>query len=159
VTYFDTPHSNYERIDCSSDSSVASGGGTETMQLKPDVGFIYTVKRIALYIPDPAGSSANSHKLLCRTGASSTAGVGSVNAVFYLSSNTGSSMKTQYGAFDATSEYPSGATQQHEIIAGETGLMASNDQPIDFVYTNDTDVNQTATKHIYVWVEKVPEMS
>ena len=79
--------------------------------------------------------------------------------IFYLSSNTGSAIKTASNSFDATSETPSGTAQQFDIIAGKIPLIASNQYKLIFNYTNNTDVNQTGTRLLKILVKEYPEGS
>jgi len=139
-------------IDLTTDSSVASGGGTDTVTLQPDEGYIYKVRSIFIDIPDPAGSGANNHVLSCLLGGETA----STYKHFFIASDFGNDI-TVYGmnGFIGTSESPSGASEQHSIIYHD--LICSNSYPLDLLYKNNTDVNQTGTRTVKFLVEEIPE--
>lgn len=134
-------------VDLSATATIAPAG-TETNDLKPDVGFIYIVRYVYVRIPDPVGSGAGDHTIeLTNTGF----GTAQAKAVAAF----GNTIWIRYDALEgSSSELPSGVTQQQGILQN---LIASNSLPIEFKYTNGTDVNQTGTRAINVLVEKIRE--
>lgn len=139
-------------IDLSDDTQVNSGGGTNTQTLQPPNGKIYQVIDIYMHIPDPVGSSANAH----------TMDVSFQNCYLnenlaYISANTGTAMYISNSGFVGTSEQPSNAREQY--LFAHHSLFCSYDQPINFLYTNNTDANQTGTRRLEIFVKEYNEMS
>jgi len=140
-----------KKIDLSDDTTVTSGGGTNTQTLQPPQGLIYKICRLMIYIPDPAGSAANDHILSAEWDNSITL---QAQALFYLKASFGNPILTSYGSFQANStEAPGAATQQDNMITGISHNYATYDYPITFDYTNNTDVNQTGTRSLIIYVE------
>jgi hypothetical protein len=141
-----------EMVDLTDDTQVNSGGGTDTQSLQPDAGYVYEVVDIYAYIPDPVGSTANSHKLAISMQNCTTA-----ENIATIISATGNYIAISCSGFvGSTSEQPSNHREQFLIKQGGL-LFASNSQPLDFKYTNSTDANQTGTRRIEVWVKKYRE--
>jgi len=43
------------------------------------------------------------------------------------------------------------------LLLSSGNIICSNDYPISFEYTNDTDANQTGTRTLKILVEEIPE--
>lgn len=136
-----------EMIDLTTSTSVASSGGVEYLDLQPDIGYVYEVVFLKISIPDPVGSGSGTHRL--------TGGYWDGSAhwgMFYVQSNTGTAITSAESGFVGTSEQPATAADQFNIISGQI-IVASNSEPFRFRYLNSTDVNQTGSKTIKVWVK------
>jgi len=140
-------------IDLSDNTVVTSGGGTNTQTLQPPAGKIYQVIQIEYSVATPPGSSANTHDLVIQY-QSSTVAIATLSTAFsksiYISGAT-----TPYEFF-ADSEDPSAASQQFKICS--EAIWCSNSLPVDFIYTNDTDANQTGTRTLIIYVKEYNEM-
>lgn len=142
---------NFAFIDLTTSTTVASGGGVEYMDLKPDIGFTYEVIFFKVQIPDPSGSGSGTHRL------SGGYWDGSAfRGMFYIQSNTGTAIETAESGFVGTAEQPATPTDQFQIISKQL-ISASNSNPFRFRYINSTDVNQTGDKLVQVWVKKFRE--
>lgn len=132
-------------IDLSDDTTVASGGGTNTQTLQPPDGQIYKIKGLKIFIPDPSGSTSNDHSLEIQNI--------NLNEIYIsATSNTGSAIQIRpYAGITSTSKRPSEIEQQYPMIFEY--MLCNNTNYIEFVYVNNTDVNQTGTREIYVIVE------
>jgi len=142
-------------IDLSDNTSVASSGGTNKQTLQPDPGKIYEVCKIWYVASDPAGSSAGSHKIECHY---ETTG-DTYNGVFRIAGNTGSGIYTRFGGFVGDSEEAPSTEATQQLYIGSCNLVCSNTYPLNFTYTNSTDVNQTATRTLKILVKEYNEMS
>lgn len=140
--------SKLKLIDLSTNDTVASGGGTDDVLLQPSSGYIYRVNNIYLLIPDPSGSTSGTHQVFVRT-------EGGETYFAKIKSATGGNVAINYLAFEGDiEERPTGATEQLAIIQN---LIASNDFPLEFAYTNSTDANQTGNRQLNILVEEIPE--
>ena len=142
-------------VDLSDDTQVNSGGGTDTQTLQPPTGKIYELVKLVLHIPDPVGSTANSHEIIGYY----DMGHASVyrEGIFRCVATTGNDIETAYNELNADSvEGPSNAREQYKIINGP--LYASNTYAIKFKYDNDTDANQTGTRTILCLVKEYDEV-
>ena len=137
-----------EIIDISDDTQVNAAADI-TNQLKPPVGFIYEIVQVYISIPDPVGSAAGTHTLACTS-------FGMGGPAFTGTATTGNVIRYRWWALAAdSSEAPSGATQQADILM--SNIYASNSIPLDLKYTNSTDVNQTGTRTMEFLVKKYRE--
>jgi len=153
LAYNHNPNYKIDEIDLSDNTSVAATG-TNTQVLQPPVGKFYKIKWISYSAPDPAGSSAGTHKLDC----SYDAIYDDTKRIFQIVSTTGNSVLIYTGAFVGdSSETPSAAASQLLLITD--GLVVTNAHPICFRYTNSTDVAQAANRELYIMVEIHNEVS
>lgn len=138
-----------EIFDLSDDTSVSSAGGTNTQTLQAPTGFIYQVIDIGYSAPDPAGSGSGSHKLTFKYRTAQD-DLGYVNSAF------GNAVGISNNGFEgSTSEYPASATDQ--LLLMRSYVYVSNLVPIDFLYTNSTNVAQAGTRALKIVVKKFPE--
>jgi len=140
-----------ELIDLSDNTQVASAGGTNTQSLQPTAGFIYMVENINMNIPAPAGASANDHTMDIGYQGSDDDGL------LRITSNFNATMQMARYAISGTTVLPSNATVQGTVLSSHR-WVCSNDLPIDFLYTNDTDANQTGTRTLIIAVRKYQEL-
>jgi hypothetical protein len=145
-----TNKSKLKLIDLSDNTSVASSGGTDTQTLQPNSGYIYKIVNMLVVIPAIAAASG-AHTLSFKS-QNTTSGYN----IIKLSGTDGAVMRIYQGNFYADSESPSGASEQFLLIHGGL-LMASNDEPIDIIYKNSSDTNQTGTRTLEILVEEIPE--
>jgi hypothetical protein len=137
-------------IDLTNDDSVASGGGINTQNLRPNQGYIYQIIGIEGNHPDPVGSTAGTHSLAIRR----DDGTNFFNIAF-ISANTGTDIEIQRNGFIGTAETPSNITEQYDLIYKT--LFCNYTNYISFRYTNSTDVNQTGTRTLKIWVKEFKE--
>ena len=138
-----------EWIDLDDDTQVNSGGATNIQQLKPPVGYTYEVRWIEYAANDPVGSGSGTHKVQYRID-------GQTYYVIQISANSGTNLSISGSGFAGTSDTPSAVATQYEFMT-KSILIASNEIPINVVYTNSTDVNQTATRKCRFLVKKYRE--
>jgi len=135
-----------KEIDLSDDTSVDASGGTNTQSLTPPIGQIYKVVDLLITINTPGGTSTGSHKLQCNH-------LDATYFIFSLTAAHDAAMQAYGGQFIAGSnETPSSINQQF-VLMHEGVIVASNASPVDFVYTNSTDVAQTTTRTLKLIVE------
>lgn len=148
--YFVDNNFKLKLVDLTNDDSVASGGGTNTQTLQAEAGYVYEVIFINVYIPKVG--TANTHNLRIYYQNITN------DSLLYCSSTFNADISIgrngiQFAGDD--SELPANAREQFNIH--NKMLYASNTQPIDFLYTNSTDVNQTGTRTIEVMVKEYKE--
>jgi len=133
-------------IDLSDDTTVSAAGGTDTQTLQPPKGQIYQIIQFDIEIPDPVGSTANNHKFNVKY-QNMTDG-----DITFCNSNTGSDIKWNAYGWIGTTEVPGSDNEQFDLIHGGQ-IWASYDQPVDFVYVNLTDADQTGTRRLEIMVK------
>lgn len=138
-----------EVITLTDDTTITHAPTTQTLQLKPDVGFVYEVLDIGYQAPDPVGSGAGTHQLYISYN-------GAFNDMARIKATTGNAVWIAITGFDGdSSEVPSAIGDQYDIMHNR--LHASNSVPIDFAYTNSTDVDQSGTRTLIIVVKKYRE--
>lgn len=140
-----------EYIDLSDDTQVNSGGAASLKELKPPDGFIYEVIDIRCLIPDPDGggaSTSGTHNLDFRF-------QDNVSKLARVVGNFGTDIKIDYEGFQGDTESPGASATQFQLI--HQWLCASNSEPLQINYINNTDKHQTATRILQFWVKKRPE--
>lgn len=141
------PYFKLKLIDLSTSATVASGGGSDTIALQPNSGYIYQVINCIIVVP--AVGTANTHLIEIRTGLGTS---GNYDQLYAKSTFAAEINIGRYGTVTANdTELPSGDAAQQNIILG--GLWGNYDYPIDIKYTNSTDVNQTGTR-TYIFLVK-----
>lgn len=136
-----------ELIDLSDDTTVAHAPTAITNTLQPPVGFVYEVVNIDYNAPAPVGDSAGTHKVTVEYDGTSLA---------LINGNHSTTIKIYQAGFSGdVGEIPGIVDDQLRIM--REWLVASYDNPIDFVYTNSTDADQTGTRVLRVWVKKYRE--
>jgi len=150
MTVTHNPFFKLKLIDLSDDTQVNSGGGINTQTLQPAAGFCYQIVKIFVDIPDPVGSAANDHRLYV----GNTTNLDN-NAFFSIVSGTGTDITINEYGLGGTTEVPANIAQQQELIYFL--LYCNHDNPIEFLYINNTDVNQTGTRTIKVLVKEYKE--
>lgn len=130
-------------------ADAVAAAGEDIIQLKPDVGFLYEVIGLMARIPDPVGSGAGDHQLeIFRNGREHAN-----DEYITITSNTGVDIVIRDSVgFQGTTEAPSATAQQYDMM--HSVMWASNANPLDFKYDNDTDVEQSGTRNIMVYVKK-----
>jgi len=146
------PYFKLKKVDLSTTSAVASGGGTDTIQLQPSTGYIYNIVAMDVYVPAPAGATANTHVMNVMWGNGSSTRLN----YFQNSCNFGTAMYIGiYGLMIGDTEQPSGDGNQMDVVYGR--MWANNTNPINFEYTNNTDANQTGTREYIFLVKEYKE--
>ncbi len=138
-----------ELIDLTDDTLVAHAPTNFTNALQPPSGCIYKIVGLKIDIPIPVGGSAGTHSL----------------TVVHELTDTFQHMYVS-SAFDTTiyfqmSEGLGGTTKKPvypNVLHVLNTLYANHDNPINFVYTNASDADQTGTRIIKVLVKKYREM-
>jgi hypothetical protein len=127
-------------------STQVNAGADNTISIEPDPGYIYQIISIYYKAVDPVGSTAGTHDVEIR----SESGYCSYALV---KANTGSDVAIIRGVFygDST-EAPSGTAEQFKICQGQ--IWIGNGESLDFIYSNDTDANQTGTRNLRLLVKK-----
>ena len=138
-----------EILDIDDDTTVTHAPTSITNALTPPPGFVYEILSLSVSIPDPAGSAAGTHSLLIQP-----AGAASNQRIFKIDANTGSTIVCKYNQWTATTVNPGAAAQQFTQLSA---CIASFDVPLNFVYTNSTDVDQAGTRAIQMLVKKYRE--
>jgi len=137
----------------SDNTTVAHAPTTDVQTLQPESGKVWELIKIWIYIPDPVGSSAGSHKITAYYDSSYV----SQSGIFSMTSNTGSAILTAWMAFSCTTALPSASTLTYYITNG-WHFYCSNDNPIYFAYTNSTDVDQTGNRILKILVKEYNEV-
>ena len=141
-------------VDLTSTTDVASMG-TGVYTLQPTEGYIWKIKLVNVYIPDPAGSGAGATEFQLKAkNAADCASTGS-NYLIYIASDFGTATQIGYNQLvTGTSKVPGAASDQMTML---TSLIVSHAHPMEIRYYNGTDVNQAADIEIIFWVEETPE--
>jgi hypothetical protein len=148
------PYFKLKLIDLSDNTTVASGGGTNTQTLQADVGFIYEIVKFWINIPDAVGSTANTHTLDVYFDASFTG----QSRFLRMVSTSGNAILTLNQIFSAdSSEIPSGSDEQFDLLNGIAKTYVNNTNTLKFLYTNGLDANQTGTRTIKILVKEYKE--
>ena len=134
-------------IDLSDDTTIAPAG-TNTQQLQPPVGQCYKLLHTEVNIPDPSGSTTGDHELRCFQNGQGE----STSAYWRALSNTGNTINTNTMGWGVDSESPANARDMFMVLGNLIECWATYDNPLDYKYTNDTDVNQTGTRTIKILV-------
>jgi hypothetical protein len=151
MTVTHNPFFKLKLIDLTNDDTVASGGGTNTQTLRPDKGKIYVICSVAYEAPAIALATGE-HKLEINI----TNGTlldeygqitGTDGATFLINSKAG---------FIGSTEAPSGLDEQLDFIRRQQFLV-NYDNYITFVYTNNSDTNQTGTRTLWLLVKEYKE--
>ena len=138
-----------------SDNTTVAAAGNNTQTLQPRKGYIYKVYNISYHVADPSGSTSGAHTLVVQ-GKAGTFASGAAYIV-YISSNTGSGISVGYNVpMSFTTQNPSTNT---EFRVQVQSMRASYDHPLNFKYTNGTDVSQTGNRELHIWVEEVPSVA
>lgn len=135
-----------------SDNTQVNATATNDQILTPNAGYLYRIRNIFYNAPDPSGSSSGTHQL----------DISQYDGAAYkdflqTKANTGTTCTIQYTSLRSSTNLPTDAAAQAKIITD--GIIASNSYPVRFRYTNSTDVNQTGTRYLYVFVEETAERS
>lgn len=135
-----------------SDTTQVNAAANNTQTLQPPKGFLYEIRGMAAKFPDPVGSGAGSHTIFMNIAGSASI----YGRLFSATSDFGSdiSYAARYGWL-ATATYPSSGDSQRQLY--QTTIV-SNEYPLDFLYSNNTDVNQTGNREIYLLVLKTQEV-
>jgi len=127
-------------IDLSTTDTVNSGV-TETTAITPPEGQIYSLIGLEVAIPDPAGSASGDHTFQLVNSSFSN-----LSEYLLCVRNSGGAINAQNDAgLVGDTEMPSGIDEQLFAILGER-IWCSNSIPLNVVYENDTDVNQTGSR-------------
>ena len=149
ITY--SPYFKVKLLNLTNSTTVASGGGTNTQTLRPSAGFVRSVFDVYGLYPAIGGASGD-HKLeFILTDGTNTDEIieisGTDGALFYFGGKPG---------LVGDGEQPSGINQQMMWLTQER-IIVSNDYYLEFLYTNNSDTNQTGQRKLYVWVKEFPE--
>lgn len=133
-------------LDLSSNSTVIASG-TQAQNFQPPVGRSWELLNWFFYSPGVAGSSSGTHKMSIYRGTVSTAyeltyGESNYNVAITLGRNA---------QYTATTEQPSTAADQKDLLFGGVRLIATNDNYLVFNYANDTDVSMSANRALLVF--------
>lgn len=140
---------NYK--DLTDDATVSHTGGTNSQLLQPPAGKVWQVIYFRMSIPAPVGDTAGTHNMKISYYDGTV-----YHNIVEIVSNHSTSCESYYFQFQGTSsEAPANAGQQQEIVSRL--LWASNSYPIRFIYTNDTDADQTGTRQLDIWVKEYTE--
>jgi len=131
---------------CSATGTVAASGGSEEIQVTVNEGEYVVIRGMFVSIPAIGGASGN-HVLTLRVGETT-----SYILLAELSGTDGAAITISKSEFAADSESPSTAAMQQAIITGGH-FMGNSDYPPTFKYVNNSDVNQTGTRNIRVFIE------
>jgi len=138
-------------IDLSDDTSVAAAANI-TQTLQPAAGKIWEIQFMAFNFPDPAGSATGDHKMQAMFDLT----LSHQTALFYLTSDFGTDIKTYNGEFSATTDLPGNVTLQY-YISRKNGLCINHDTPLYFRYWNGTDVAAALMRTIKILVKEYNE--
>jgi len=138
-----------KRIDLTNDATVAHTGGTETQTLQPDVGFVYEIIDIYIDIPYSVGDTAGTHELSIKY-QNQTEELSFIKSAFNNKLTVGTN-----GYYGSDTESPTAMSDQLNIM--RHSIAVSHDQPLDFVYTNDLDADNTGTRAIEILVKQYRE--
>jgi len=142
-------------IDLSDNTTVTASGGTNTQTLTPPDSKIYEIIGIDYSAADPAGSSSGTHALSIRV---TNLFVTAEHLYVRGTTGTGIYIQPNNGLVGDSSEVPSATSDQLFYIT-RGALKCSATNTIAFIYTNNTDVNQTGNRQCKVMVLEYNEMA
>lgn len=146
------PNSNYKvtLVDLSDDTTVTASGGINTQTLQPPAGKIYEIMQVHYSAPGTSTSGDHNLEITFNDGAAD-------RRIGFLETAYGNNLKIEYSTFIAGgTKEPANAREQVHLFTGGM-LIASNDHPLKFIYTNDTGVNQTGTRVLALIVREIIE--
>jgi len=150
-----TPNSSFlgiKFVNLTKTGNVAASEN-ETQLLQPPKGQIYKLKSLFFSILDPAGSSSGDHRFEVQLENSIT-----TRNYIYLNSAFGNYIEISSNGFYGTaSEWPAATTDQLNLMRGGS-IMASNAEPLEIKYSNNTDVVQSAERKLECFVEIYKEV-
>lgn len=141
-------------IDLSDDTSVTSAGGTNTQTLQPPQGKIYHVIYWIYLANSPGGTANGTHQF-----AAYPQNIDDTINNIYIKSEHDSYLRINNNGFNMTGNTVAYPTSVNGGLTLQNNIWASYDQPWDFLYQNDTDVNQTGTRTLKFLVQEFNEMS
>lgn len=135
-----------------SDNTTVTAAGTNTQQLQAPAGKVYQVVNIYYNAAAPIGAAAGTHKIEAgHNGITRAQNLliceGAFNTVIRIS---------EAGFAGSTQEVPSAAADQYALSV-RGNIYASYSIPVDFVYTNSSDVSQTGTRTLEIVVKEFNE--
>ncbi len=147
-----TNENNYRLrlLDFSDDTSLVATTGTQTKQLKPDVGKTWDIVMMHIDCPPPAGGGSGTHEIEIWYDGIANDYEAKCSNVF----GDPVRMNTKR-AFVGTTEFPANTTQQHAVMT--EWLHASNDVPINIIYNNKTNVAAALNRVMFVQVKEYRE--
>lgn len=129
-------------------ATTIADGASETITVTPTAGKRWTIQGVRFSVTKPVGAAAGSHKLLVNLGTSSLSllwGTAAYNkSLFYLYSQL-----CDDALANLTTEVPSDKNAQ---VAAFKGLQITASHTLQFVYTNNTGVEQTNTRTVLLSV-------
>lgn len=145
------PYFKIALVDLSSTSTVNTGT-TENKPLQPDAGYIYEVIDIYFNCASVPASSSGTHALqVSYDGVTRTTNLIEVAGAF---NNT--IRISEVGWTGADTEEPNVDGDQY-WKKDRGSMYASNGIPLNFIYSNDTDANQTNARTLEIMVKKIKE--
>jgi len=127
-------------------TDTVSVGGSEVVEVYAPTGSVYNVKAIAMRCQPPDGAADGDHRMYISTSGG--------QRVLWGNSKFDNQIRYQYSVWlDANkSQYPN--TEAAQALA-EKGLKATEIKPIQFNYSNNTDVDQTNERVYNLLIEQV----
>jgi hypothetical protein len=132
---------------------VASGGGEDIVQIKPGAGKIWEITGLSIRIPSIGGAaSIHSFKVYPTNREDTTH-----DYFLFANGNATTELRAdmQEGLVGGAQESPSDYVEQFEIMAHV--MWASNSEPLDIIYINNADANQTGERIVVVTVKEYTE--
>lgn len=134
-----------EFINADSDTTIKTLN-SETVNVKPPVGYIYEILAARMKVPAPAGGGSGTHTLQIQS---------ETETIYSVFASDAYNKALQYY------DYRWGAT--NTVIPAEEltqlfalrGLRIDDANGLDFFYTNLTDVSQAQTREFRLWVRKI----
>jgi len=146
-----TNNTRLKLVDLSDDTTVADGA-TNTQTLQPNNGEMYKVKNI--WYQAPANANAGNHELYIKQ--QNAPNLNGVEYYALVRSDDASTVAIGRGGFYGdVAEDPADAIDQYAVM--HDVIIATYDQPVDFIYENNTGINQTGTRKLYLLVEVYSE--
>lgn len=132
-----------EFINADSDTTVKDGD-TETVNIKPPVGYIYEGLRIRLSVTGVGAGTDHIFQVRSETH--------HIN-LLSVTNTAGTAIVFSYGyASSASTAHPTTEAAQCQMIRG---IRIDEDNGLDILYTNNQGADQTNTRLIRLWVRKL----
>lgn len=128
-------------VDLSTDDAVASGGGTDTISLQPPKGLCYKILGVHYYATAIGGATGTHLMKMENNFGAATDYI----EYFQVEGANGGSFAVIDSQLNGSTEIPSSGTQQTPILLGS--MWSTYDNPIDIVYENNSDTNQTGDRN------------
>jgi len=140
------PSESVEFVNADSATTV-NAANNEVVLIEAPTGYLYEILEIYLQIGDPTGGASGTHEFEVYSES---------ETIFILKGKSvfGSVIEYKYGIWktaDSEQQPPNDSEQQLAI----RGKRIDSTNGIRIIYANDTDVNQTKTRAIRLWVRKI----